>query len=42
MSAAALAGALQERSQLQGRAVRLALTGGHVDAAVLARVLTAG
>ncbi len=37
--AAALAGALQERSQLQGLSVGLALTGGNVDAAVFASVL---
>ncbi|WHZ09568.1 MAG: pyridoxal-phosphate dependent enzyme family protein [Burkholderiaceae bacterium] len=38
--AAALAAALQERAQLAGRCVGLALTGGNVDAAVFARVLT--
>ena len=38
--AAALAAALQERGQLQGQVVGLALTGGNVDASVLAQVLT--
>ena len=37
--AAALAAALQERGQLQGQVVGLALTGGNVDASVLAQVL---
>ena len=37
--AAALAAALQEREQLQGQVVGLALTGGNVDASVLAQVL---
>ena len=37
--AAALAAALQERSQLRGQAVGLALTGGNVDAAVFSKVL---
>ncbi|MGP1682601.1 MAG: threonine dehydratase [Giesbergeria sp.] len=37
--AAALAGALQERAQLQGLRVGLALTGGNVDAAMFANVL---
>lgn len=37
--AAALAGALQERAQLQGLRVGLALTGGNVDSAMFARVL---
>ncbi|MCO5110858.1 MAG: threonine dehydratase [Burkholderiaceae bacterium] len=37
--AAALAAALQERGQLQGLRVGLALTGGNVDASVLAQVL---
>lgn len=37
--AAALAAALQERGQLQGQMVGLALTGGNVDASVLAQVL---
>ncbi len=38
--AAALAGALQERGQLAGQCVGVALTGANVDAAVLARVLS--
>ena len=37
--AAALAAALQEREQLRGQVVGLALTGGNVDASVLAQVL---
>ncbi|EER60472.1 Pyridoxal-5'-phosphate-dependent protein beta subunit [Acidovorax delafieldii 2AN] len=37
--AAALAAALQERSQLQGQVVGLALTGANVDAAVFSQVL---
>ncbi|MBV8618282.1 MAG: threonine dehydratase [Curvibacter sp.] len=37
--AAALAGALQQREQLAGRRVGLTLSGGNVDAAVLAGVL---
>lgn len=37
--AAALAAALQERSQLRGQVVGLALTGGNVDAAVFSQVL---
>jgi threonine dehydratase len=37
--AAALAAALQERAQLQGLAVGLALTGGNVDAPVFGSVL---
>jgi len=37
--AAALAAALQERGQLRGQVVGLALTGGNVDASVLAQVL---
>ena len=40
--AAALAAALQERAQLAGQVVGLALTGANVDAAVFARVLAAG
>ena len=40
--AAALAAALQERSQLRGQVVGLALTGGNVDAAVMAGVLQGG
>ncbi len=40
--AAALAGALQERAQLAGQAVGLALTGGNVDTAQYARVLAGG
>lgn len=40
--AAALAGALQERQQLAGQTVGLALTGGNVDAGVFARVLLGG
>lgn len=39
--AAALAAAWQERDQLAGRPVGIALTGGNVDSAVLARVLGA-
>lgn len=39
--AAALAAALQERGQLAGQVVGLALTGGNVDAAVFAGVLAA-
>jgi len=38
--AAALAAALQERTQLQGRVVGLALTGGNVDAPVFSEVLS--
>ena len=38
--AAALAGALQERAQLQGKCVGLALTGGNVDAPAMAGVLS--
>ena len=37
--AAALAAALQERAQLRGQAVGIALTGANVDAAAFARVL---
>ena len=40
--AAALAAALQERDQLQGLHVGLALTGGNVDAPVFAQALQAG
>lgn len=40
--AAALAAALQEKSQLRGQPVGLALTGGNVDASVFAGVLAAG
>ena len=39
--AAALAAALQEKQQITGQAVGLALTGGNVDAAVFAQVLQA-
>ena len=39
--AAALAGALQQREQLAGRHVGLALSGGNVDASVMAEVLAA-
>ena len=39
--AAALAAAQQERSQLQGQHVGLALTGGNVDASAFAKVLAA-
>ena len=39
--AAALAAALQEKPQLRGQTVGLALTGGNVDASVLASVLCA-
>ena len=38
--AAALAAALQQRMQWQGRSIGLALTGGNVDSAVFARVLS--
>jgi len=38
--AAALAAALQERTQLQGRVVGVALTGGNVDAPVFSEVLS--
>jgi threonine dehydratase len=37
--AAALAAAMQQRSRWQGKSVGIALTGGNVDTAVLARVL---
>ena len=39
--AAALAAALQEKAQLRGQAVGLALTGGNVDASVFSQVLSA-
>ena len=39
--AAALAGALQQRGRWSGRTIGLALTGGNVDTAVFARVLSA-
>ena len=39
--AAALAAALQEKTQLRGQAVGLALTGGNVDASVFSKVLSA-
>jgi threonine dehydratase len=40
--AAGLAAAMQQRERWQGRAVGVALTGGNVDSAVFARVLSAG
>jgi threonine dehydratase len=40
--AAALAGALQQRSRWAGRSVGITLSGGNVDSAVFARVLGAG
>ena len=39
--AASLAAALQERTQIQGKVVGLALTGGNVDAPVFSKVLSA-
>ena len=39
--AASLAAALQERAQIQGKVVGLALTGGNVDAPVFSKVLSA-
>ena len=39
--AASFAAAMQERAQLTGLKVGLALSGGNVDAAVFARVLSA-
>ncbi len=41
MSAAILAGALQERAQPQDRAVELALTGSRVDPTAFARASSA-
>ncbi|HEY4068928.1 MAG TPA: threonine dehydratase [Burkholderiaceae bacterium] len=38
--AAALAGALQQRERWQGRRIGVALTGGNVDSAIFARVLS--
>jgi threonine dehydratase len=40
--AAALAAAMQQRERLSGRSVSVALTGGNVDTAVFARVLSQG
>ena len=40
--AASLAAALQEKAQLRGQTVGLALTGGNVDASVFSKVLAAG
>ncbi len=40
--AAGLAAVMQEREAVRGKRVGIVLTGGNVDAAVFARVLTAG